>query len=129
MSSHEFHLIVPKSEIKDHYKELLQALNFVEESREQNPELNILKEREKVLASPSGEFSKEGMDQFLVEEFIIRLLGGTEKGLSIFDIFNLIPGSEPKNRELVQRAIWDLQDADIILQSKERLFQLNPKIN
>lgn len=119
-------VIDPPKDLQEKYTELLNAFEFVNKSREQKPTLQFIEERKKYLEE---NHPAEADSWHAVDDFVVRLLATSKDGISNFEITKLVyDGASIKiDMQDIQRAVWDLLDGKILIQTKDRRIKLAPE--
>lgn len=113
----------------EQYARPFHLLQFIEKSRQEIPNPEILIKRRKQLDSSSALTPKDIETKNLIDEVVIRLAASPESGVSTFEVFEFI-GSDKnydiKEAELLHE-IWSLVDTGILDFTPDRLLTLSPE--
>lgn len=119
-------VINPPKEIEAKYKEVLECLRFVDDSRQEKPDIKILDSYKNYLKK----HNPWDLDNRLsVADFVVRLLAKSESGFSTFEIFDIVYVGSGGNisREGVLRVLWDLKDDGVLESQPNRAIKLASK--
>lgn len=115
----------------EEYLRRSQMLQFVEKSRKENPDPDILiKRRQQLQHSPR--FTPQYIEtKIMIDEVIIRLSASSESGVGTFEVYELIHSDEEHriNNAAIQHEIWSLVDTGILTFNPDRRLILSPDIH